>query len=380
MMVETDFLIVGAGIAGASIAYRLAANADVMLVEMESQADYHTTGRSAAFYAETYGGPYVQPLTSASKDFFLHPPEGFRECPLIHELGAIHLIRTGQEAEARILYEDLKKALPNVAMLTRAEVLAKAPQLDVSDIMGGIFDADCKALDVAALHQGFLREAKRAGARVHLDTKLEGGTYEADCWHVKTNQGLISAKTIINASGAWSDTVAECMGVIPLGLQPLRRTIVTIKNPEGLASGGDSPIIMEVGKEHYFKPEGQGYLLTPGDEVLAAASDVQPEAEDIALAVQQFEQATASTVKTVGAKWAGLRTFATDRAPIIGFAPDNDHFFWSVGQGGFGIQTAPAWSELAAALLTKGGVPRHQHQIGVRAAYYDPARFSQGVF
>ncbi len=373
-MLETDFLIVGAGIAGASIAYRLAPSARVTLIDMEEQAGYHTTGRSAAFYAETYGGPLIQPFTSASKSFFHKPPCGFSDVPLISELGAIHVFHEGQENEAEALYASLCCALPNVRMLSCADVMAFLPQLREEYVAGGIYDPDCSSLDVAALHQGFLRSAKNDGAKLIAGAPLERATVEGGRWHVKTAGGDIWARTIINAAGAWADEVARCCDVMPLGLQPLRRTVVTIDKPDGLPFEKGSPIVMPVGEEYYFKPEGNGYLLSPGDEVLMPPCDVQPEHEDVALAVHQFEQATGATVRRVEAKWAGLRTFAKDRAPVIGFASDTEQFFWSVGQGGFGIQTAPAWSELAAALLLNKDVPESLSGFGVEAAAYAPAR------
>ena len=307
-MLETDFLIIGAGIAGASIAYRLAPEANVILVDMEAQADYHTTGRSAAFYAETYGGPAVQPLTTASKEFLSSPPEGFTAYPLMHELGALHVFRTGQESQAQQLFASLHQSLPDVVMLDRNQVLGKAPQLAPSDIAGGVFDPGCSGLDVAVLHQAFLRAAKKAGAKMRLNAMLKGAEFVRGLWRVETTDTVISAKVLVNTAGAWADKVAELCGIKPLGLQPLRRTIVTVDTPDGHIRAAQSPIIMEIGKEHYFKPEGQGYLLTPGDEILMPPSDVQPELEDVALAIEQFEQATKLSVKKIGAKWAGLRT------------------------------------------------------------------------
>ncbi len=374
-MLETDFLIVGAGVAGASIAYRLAPFARVTIIEMEEQAGYHTTGRSAAFYAETYGGPMVQPITSASKKFFQNPPAGFTDVPLMSTLGAIHVFQEDERTAALERFDELAEALPNVCMMSADEVIAKLPYLKSEDVGGGILDPDCSSLDVAALHQGFLKGAKKHGANLLTNTDLVAASFESDLWHIETNQGEIVAHTVVNAAGAWADDVASRAGITPLNLEPLRRTVVTIGNPAGVPFDKTSPIFMRVGEEYYFKPEGDGYLLTPGDEVLMPACDVQPEQEDVALAVYQFEQATNTVVERVDAKWAGLRTFAMDRGPVIGFAPCSDRFFWSVGQGGFGIQTAPAWSELAAALLLGKGVPEYLVQQGVEAETYAPARF-----
>ncbi|MEX0299477.1 MAG: NAD(P)/FAD-dependent oxidoreductase [Kordiimonas sp.] len=374
-MLETDFLIVGAGVAGASIAYRLAPFARVTIIDMEEQAGYHTTGRSAAFFAETYGGPLVQPITSASKAFFQNPPLGFADVPLMSALGAIHVFYEAQRTEAQEYFEELVQALPNVRMMSANEVIAQLPYLNSHGLGGGILDPDCSSLDVAALHQGFLRSAKKDGATLLTSTDFVSASFENGLWHVETSQGKIVAHTLVNTAGAWADEVAIRAGVAPLSLEPLRRTVVTIGNPKGVAFDKNSPIFMRVGEEYYFKPEGDGYLLTPGDEVLMPACDVQPEHEDVALAVYQFEKTTNAQVERVDAKWAGLRTFALDRGPVIGFAPGVERFFWSVGQGGFGIQTAPAWSELAAALLLGKDVPQSLIEEGIEAEAYTPARF-----
>ena len=374
-MLETDFLIVGAGMAGASIAYRLAPHHSVALIEMEHIAGYHTTGRSAAFYAETYGGEKVQPLTSASKEFFHRPPKGFSQVPLIEKLGAVHVYDKESEAEALELYEQLKQALPAVEKLLPEDVQKRFPYLKPERIAGGIDDPDCGSLDVAALHQGFLNGSKSFGAVFRLEYKLKRARFEDDFWVAETSEGLVKAKVLVNAAGAWADIVAENCGVQPIGLQPLRRTVVTVDNPNNAPFLKDSSILMVVGEEYYFKPEGGGYLITPGDEILSPASDVQPEEMDVAIAIHQFEEETGTKIKNVASKWAGLRCFAPDRVPVIGFDEEVPNFFWSAGLGGFGIQTAPAWSDLAAILLVGETLPKYLEECGVEPDHYNPARF-----
>ena len=352
MMQHADFLIVGAGIAGAAMAYRLAPHGTVLVIDMEDQAGYHTTGRSAAFYAETYGGPKLQPLTTGSKAFLHHPPEGFTDVQLITQLGAIHIFHEGQRKAAEAAFAELSD-IPGVEWLTSDDVLARAPYLDPERVAGGINDPDCGNLDVAALHQGFLRGAKKRGAEILLAATLETARHDESLWQVKTRLGDTTAKIIINCAGAWGDDVAARAGVRPIGLVPLRRTIVTIPNPLGLPFKRKGPVVIDMEEEFYFKPEGEGYLVSPADETPSPACDAQPELEDIAVAIDHFERATGATVCKLDAKWAGLRTFSPDRAPVIGFAADEPTFFWNVGQGGYGIQTAPAWSELAA-LLVRG--------------------------
>lgn len=375
-MRQVDFLIVGAGIAGAGVAYRLAGHGSVLLVDMEEQAGYHTTGRSAAFYAETYGGPKLQPLTSASKDFLHAPPIGFTAAPLISDQGAIHIFTRAQEAVARQEFEASRKALPNIRWLSAEELADHAPHLARGRFAGGILDTECGALDVAALHQGYLKAARKMGAEISLGAAFDAAERTASGgWAVRLRREEISARVIVNAAGAWADTVAERAGIKPLGFEPLRRTLVTVPAPKQVAFSKNLPIVLDIEEDFYFKPEGDGFLLSPADETLSPPCDSQPELEDIALAVDHFEKATGSSVSRVEAKWSGLRTFSPDRAPVIGFEPGHDGFFWNAGQGGYGIQTSPAWSRYAAHLLLGQGMPDDLARFGAVAEWYSPARF-----
>ncbi|WP_262691839.1 NAD(P)/FAD-dependent oxidoreductase [Kordiimonas aestuarii] len=373
-MIECDFLIIGAGIAGAGAAYRLAPHGPTVMLDMEEQAGYHTTGRSAAFYAETYGGPKVQPLTTASKAFFRTPPAGFTDVPLLKTLGALHIYRADQRHAADRLFTELSATLPGVKRLNAAEVKARAPHVDTDALAGAIDDPDCGDLDVAALHQGYLRAAKAMGATLMLDALFETAAHDGTSWHVKTRKGPIRAKVVINSAGAWGDEVARRAGVEPLGLMPLRRTIVTLPRPADLPFDRHGPVVLDIEEEFYFKPEGDGYLVTPADESVSVACDAQPELEDVARAVNCFEQAVGRKVEKIDAKWAGLRTFGPDRTPVIGFASDAPAFFWNVGQGGYGIQTSPAWSDLLATLVLGRKVPAYLEGAGVDQATYSPAR------
>lgn len=374
-MQKLDFLIVGAGIAGAGIAYRLIGHGDVMLVDMEEQAGFHTTGRSAAFFAETYGGEMLQPLTTASKDFLHSPPVGFSEAPLITDLGAIHVFDAEQKERALALFARDQKVLPHIELLDADALQQTTPQLKAGRFVGGIKDGDCGNLDVAALHQGYLRAAKKMGLEVRLETPLEKAEFVDGVWRVQIGREEVEAGVIVNCAGCWGDVIAGRCGVPPIGLEPLRRTLVTIPNPDGLPFDKNLPVIIDFDEAFYFKPEGAGYLVSPADETPSAPCDSQPELEDVAVAVDHFEQATNSSVSRIEAKWSGLRTFAPDRAPVIGFDADNPGFFWNVGQGGYGIQTSPAWSRYAAGLLLDKGMPDDLVRLGVDRAWYDPARF-----
>ena len=375
-MKQIDYLIVGAGIAGAGLAYELAPCGSVLILDMEAQAGYHTTGRSAAFYAETYGGPLLQALTTASKDFLLRTPTAFADRPILTTLGAVHLFGDAQSDHAEAVFKEKSSQLPSVRKLSKEEVLAKVPYLLPDSVAGGIDDPDCGDLDVASLHQGFLKGAKRDGAQLWLNAAIEKASFENGLWHVETQAGPVVAKTLINAAGAWADDVARKCGVNPLGLKPLRRTIAVITSPAQVPFVKNGPVLFDIDEKFYFKPEGDGYLLSCADEAPSAPCDAQPEMEDVARAVDMFEQVSGASVTHVKTRWAGLRTFAPDRVPVIGYADDNPHFFWNAGQGGYGIQTAPAWSQLAASLVQRKDVPAPLKAHGVAAGPYDPARFS----
>jgi len=366
-----EYLILGAGIAGASIAYHLAPHGNVIMCEMESQPGYHTTGRSAAFFAETYGGPEIRPLTMHSKSFLTNPPKDFCDGSLIHERGAIHAFEEKDRARAQVICTEMQQFLKSVHIIDRERVIQLSPILASSEIVGAIFDPDCGDLDVSALHQGYLRGFKTRGGALLNDAEMLKAEKVKDGWVVHTRAGEIKAKVIINCAGAWGDVVAERAGVKPLGLKPLRRTIVMapadIIDPRG-------PIVIDIDEDYYFKPEGRQYLISPADETLTAASDAQPEIEDIAIAVDKFERITKTSVAKVENAWAGLRTFAPDRAPVIGFDDNNEGFFWSVGQGGYGIQTAPAWSEAAANIILTGDLPEKLKLLGANEKTYSPNR------
>lgn len=367
-----DFLIVGGGIAGASIAYQLAPHGKVILCEMESQPGYHTTGRSAAFFAETYGSAAIRPLTICSKAFLHNPPTGFSEAPLITPRGAIHIFGEHRADYARTVFEQLRADIPGVKMMSRQEVLARASIMKDADFVGGIFDPDCADLDVAAIHQGYLKGFKKRGGQIVCNAEILTAQREKDIWNVVTTMGQMKARIIVNSAGAWGDIIAERSGVKPIGLSPLRRTIVTIPFAD---IDADGPVIFDLDDEYYFKPESGQYLASAADETPSHACDVQPEMEDIANAVDKFERATNTKVAKIALSWAGLRTFAPDRGPVIGYDETVEGFFWNVGQGGYGIQTAPAWSRTAAQLIIDRALPEEILSFGVDEAVYSPKRF-----
>lgn len=360
--------IVGAGIAGAGIAYYLGERAEVTLIETETQPGYHTTGRSAAFYLATYGGPAIEPLTTASTPFFEAPPAEFGAATLFGRRGALHVA----DAQSQDLLSEVERSFEGTGVrierLDRDALASRLPQLRDEWRAGALWEPDCHDIDVAALHQGFLKGAKRAGAKLVTDAPVRRLTRRDGVWLIETPAGDIEADIVVNAAGAWGDEIAALAGAAPLGLMPLRRTVAVV-DVDPVPDAG-MPLVIAADGSFYFKPDAGRLWVSPHDEVPSAPTDAQPDEYDVAVGIDRFEQATTWRIKRLEHAWAGLRTFAPDRLPVYGFDPDVAGFFWCVGQGGFGIQTAPAGSELAAALLLNGPAP-----AGLDTKLYLPQRF-----
>lgn len=371
MTQRVDIAIVGAGMAGASLAAELTPHASVLLLEAESQPGYHATGRSAAFWSETYGGPWVQPLTSASRTFLEAPPAGLSERPFLTPRGALHL--GDQEGEAALT--GLLREFEGTDVALRA---VDPPELEriVPGLRPGwdkgVAEPSCADIDVAGLHAAYLRLARRSGARLWTDAELLGADRTGGSWRLDTKAGAIEAGIMVNAAGAWADQVAMLAGERPLGIQPFRRTLIQIE-VDPLA-GADLPLVIDARERFYFKPEAGGRLwLSPHDETPCDPCDCAPEELDVALAIDRLQQAVDWRVVRVERRWAGLRSFAPDRRPVYGLSTSGRGFFWCAGQGGFGIQTAPAAARLAAALLLGTSLPPD-------VAMIDPEPYAPGRF
>jgi D-arginine dehydrogenase len=364
-----DILVVGAGMAGMSLAAQLAPHARVTLIEQEDQPAFHATGRSVAFWSETYGGPAVQPLTSASGPLLARPDPLLSERPLLSPRGCIHLGRAGDAGAAAALRADFAGSGVPLDALPPDALAAALPGLR-PDWTIGLTEPSCSDIDVAGLFDAYRRAALRAGAVLRLGTALRTARPSGDGWRIETRDGAIDCTLLVNAAGAWADPVARACGVGPLGIQPYRRTVVQLRCPDAPAH---FPLVIDMGGRFYFKPEGAGRVwLSPHDETPDMARDVVPEEIDIAIAIDRFEQVVDWTITAVERKWAGLRSFAPDRLPVYGFDPRAEKFFWFAGQGGFGIQTAPAAARLAAALIL-GRTPDGA-VAGIDPAPYAPAR------
>jgi D-arginine dehydrogenase len=356
-----DVVVIGAGIAGASAAWALAQRgASVHLVEKEAQPGHHATGRSAALLNETVGHPVVGALARASTAFLDAPPDGFVEHPLLASRG---LLWIGTDAAA---LDDLARSSPpDAASRVDAGTVSRlVPALRSAwTAPGGVHEPGARTVDVAALLQAYLRGLRRAGGAVHtgapvqrisrgsIGRRLAGGRRRGDGrrgWRVELATGTVRCRTVVNAAGAWGDVVARLAGVAPLDLVPMRRTACVVRVPDDDDVGG-WPLVMDVAGTFYAEPETGGLLVSPADETPSDPCDARPDELDVALALDRLREATTLPVRSVRRAWAGLRTFAPDRAPVAGFDPDAEGFYWLVGQGGAGIKTAPALARLAAA-------------------------------
>ncbi|MFD1786277.1 NAD(P)/FAD-dependent oxidoreductase [Sphingomonas floccifaciens] len=354
-----DIAIIGGGIAGASLAAEVAPHASVVILEGEDAAGYHSTGRSAAFWSETYGGPYVQPLTSAS---------GEAIAPYLAPLGSLHIGRADEAAKIDAFLAEFEGS---GVELTRVDPHDHVPGLR-DDWTLGILEPSCAYIDVGGLHGEALGRFKRAGGELWLNAAFRTATREGGDWRIETAAGTVTAGILVDAAGAWADPVAERVGAKPLGIQPYRRTLVQLRTDPPVPD--DMVHVAHIGTQFYFKPEAGGKLwLSPSDETPTDPCDAAPEELDVAIAIDRLEGAVDWRIRAVERKWAGLRTFAPDRLPVYGFDRAVEGFFWCAGQGGFGIQTAPAAGRVAAALLL-GRTP-DASVADIDAEKYSPLRF-----
>jgi D-arginine dehydrogenase len=351
---QVDVIIIGAGMAGATLAAQLGPTVRVTLLEMEPHAGMHSTGRSAALFAPNYGNAAIRALTRASADFLFAPPAGFSETALVSPRGTLYFSGPGRAGASDAFLADPDRAR-TTWKVTLEEAEARVPVFRDRYLTGAVFDPHSADMDVAALHMGYLRQAKAAGARLITDASDLQITRAGADWRVHAKDTVWQAPILVNAAGAWADEVAGQAGLTGLGLQPLRRTVVLLERPDGLAP--DAPCAVDMDETFYFKPDAGLLLLCPADETPSPACDAQPEELDIAIAVDRYEQATGLSVRAVKRAWAGLRVFASDRTPVVGFDPRAEGFFWLAGLGGYGIQTAPAMGRFAAALVSAAPIP-----------------------
>ncbi|WP_406721586.1 FAD-dependent oxidoreductase [Thioclava litoralis] len=367
--VNCGYLVIGGGIAGVSVAAELAAAGEsTILLEQEDQLAYHTTGRSAAIFLETYGSRIFRLFTHYSREFYLNSLGD--DPPLITPRGAIFVARESGLTKLRSLYDEVAQLTDSVRWLSAEDLQQEFPALR-EDWVAGALEPDAKDIDVHALHQSYVRRFRRSGGHILCDSPVSALRREGDAWVVQTPQRVYRARTLVNCAGAWADEVAGLAGLSPLGIRPLKRTAILARVDLEMA---EWPYIGDVEESFYFKPSKQGLLISPCDETPEPASDVTADEMDVAIAADRFETALRGKVVSVQARWAGLRSFAPDRNPVIGFDPRCEGFFWLAGQGGYGIQTAPAIAELASALLRQARLPAFMDRNEIDLEEISPTR------
>ncbi|MGU3436424.1 NAD(P)/FAD-dependent oxidoreductase [Actinomycetes bacterium M1A6_2h] len=370
-MTEPDVIVIGGGIAGVSLGYELADDHAVLLLERESTLAFHTTGRSAALFLETYGNLPIRALTTASRAFLENPPF---EGALLSPRSLLEFARPGRSDDLRAFYDEISALTPSAEFLDESEARALFPMLRQGHVESAIFEPGSMEVDVHALHQGYVRGLRNRGGEIRTTSGIVGLSRAAGIWTVVLADGsTVAAPLVVNAAGAWADSIAESAGVPTIGLQPLRRTIFTVAAPEG-ADSSRWPTVSDIDEAFYIKPEGAQFLCSPADETPTPPSDAKPDELEIARALDEIGEATTLNARHVRTSWAGLRSFVPDRTPVVGFDPDADGFFWCAGQGGYGIQTCAALARVGAALVRGQGVPQDVSARGLRAEDLGVAR------
>ena len=374
-----DAIVIGGGIAGVSLAYELQSDRRVGLLEMEMHLAFHTTGRSAATFLETYGGPQIRALTTGSRAFFENPTAPVEHSPL-RPLGLVWIATEPNVRAIEGMYAEMHPLVPEVRVLTAAEAVQINPVLKQDHLALALFEPGAMEIDVHLLHQGFVRGFSDHGGVVRTAARVTGAVrsedFETDhVWTLIDSGGnKYRAPLVVNAAGSWVDVVAAMFGARSIGIAPLRRTIFMVPSPQGSRTA-ELPMAADVENTFYIKPDGEQYLCSPADEVLRSPSDPRPDELRIAQAMEAIDAATHLAPRHVRSSWAGLRNFAPDRIPVVGFDPRLDGFFWFAGQGGYGIQTAPAMARLAAALVRGQAPPADLVARGLDVGRLTPARF-----
>jgi D-arginine dehydrogenase len=373
MILDCDIVVIGGGMAGASVAAHLAEFAKVRLLEMEPQPGLHSTGRSAALFSETYGNDAIRALTSASRRFFYSPPASFCSIPLVKPRSVLVAARSGQGESLQVFFDSEESG--RLESKSADEAVELCPVLRRDGLIGAALDRHSADIEVHELHQGYLRLLRSRGGVVSTDAQVTALERYDGGWEITTSHETLRAGLIVNAAGAWAGRIADMADAQSVGLQPLRRTACLVDPPPG--SQSDSwPMLLDVDEQFYLKPDAGKLLLSPADETPTEPGDAQPDEMDVAVAVDRLEQATTLSVTRVVRKWAGLRSFVTDRTPVVGYDARQTGFFWLAALGGYGIQTAPALSRLAAALVLERPVDEHLLSFGMDPMKLSPTRLA----
>jgi D-arginine dehydrogenase len=368
-----DVAVIGGGMAGASAGFELAAAHKVVVLERENACGYHSTGRSAASFTENYGSPLIRRLAAASRRFFEGPPDGLALGPLVAPRG---MVTIGHDGQLDCLAAELargREIVPDMCEMAPAEVMRRVPILRREAVAGAVFEPRSRDIDVHATHQVFLKGLRARGGAVVTDAEVIALERRQGLWRIETRAGRFAAPIVVNAAGAWAEVVAALVGARPVGLVAKRRTAFNVDPPPGV-SVGHWPLVNDVGEEFYFKPDAGRLLVSPADATPSPPVDAQPEEEDLAIGVARLEAATTLQVGRLPHKWAGLRCFVADGAPVVGWDDEVDGFYWLAGQGGYGIKTAPALARASASLIAGHGLPVDLLELGLAEQDLRPAR------
>lgn len=372
-MSHYDVIVIGGGIAGVSIGYELSKDRSVCLLEMESTLAFHTTGRSAATFLETYGGPEIRALTTGSRSFFENPPEYF-EAALMSPRPLLQFAKAGRGQVIADLHADVLPLVPDAELLSPEDVAKVFPLVRPGYVDAGMYEPGAMELDVHGLHQGYAKGLRAQKGEIVKSAPVVALTHSGDRWTVTTADGAEhTATAVVNAAGAWGDVVGEMAGAKSVGLMPLLRSIFMVSSPSG-AETKDLPIFWDIDQSFYIKPEGEQFLCSPADETPTPPSDVSADMLEIARAIDEINAATTLNAKSVSSSWGGLRSFVPDRNFVVGPDADLPGFFWFVGQGGYGIQTSPASAMVGAALVRGEDIPADLSARGLDVAKLAPNR------
>ena len=369
-MSDFDIIVIGAGIAGASLAAHLSASRKVAMLDMEDRPGYHTTGRSAASYEPNYGPPPMLAFTRASDAFFRNPPAGFADVPLLIHRNSLFFEAEGQEQHTGALL-GLSAGLEEISQSAAKQHF---PILRDGYAKRCFLDPQTGDIDVDLLHRGYLKLYKANGGTLVLNAKVSDIEHKDGAWRIATKAGNFNAAIIVNAAGAWGDEVAEKAGVARVGLIPKRRSIGIIPI-DGYPGFEAWPMVTDVGETWYAKPQSGKLMVSSADATPVEPHDAYGDDMAIAEGIERLMNATILEVERLDHNWGGLRTFAPDGNPVIGFDQHAEGFFWLVGQGGYGIQSCPALSIAAAKMIRGGTISQELVDLGLNPDHITPARF-----
>jgi len=370
-VVDVDAVVIGAGMAGASAAYFLAPHARVAVLEREAHPGVHATGRSAALFSETYGSPQVRALTRATRPFLQRPPAGFAAHPILAPRGTVIIGDAGKVDAVEAMHAAMAPHTPGLTLLSPDELLAMVPVLRPEAARIGLYEPGAADIDVNELHQGFLRGLRARGGQLRTGVDITAIERGPGHWYVEAGDTVYRAPRVLNAAGAWVDQVAALAGVLPLGIEPRRRSAFLFEAPEGLATAR-WPFVIDADESFYFKPDAGLLLGSSANADPVLPHDVQPEELDVAMGIYRIEEATTLSIRRPVRTWAGLRSFVADGDLVGGFAPDAPGFFWVAAQGGYGIQTSAAMGEACANVALGRDLPGHLQDAGLNAAMLAP--------